>query len=98
MCVEFFPAVINMFLGRIEREQPEVEVSDNTICGEIFGKHVKEWPRRGKLYTSCLSVKYVILHKIRAANWMPTNHTSSIATVLGRFIYIVGTKINYVKF
>ncbi|XP_058762406.1 uncharacterized protein LOC131635780 [Vicia villosa] len=39
--------------------------------------------------------KYALLHKIGAANWVPTNHTSTIAVGLGRFIYAVGTKTKF---
>ncbi|XP_058783733.1 uncharacterized protein LOC131658458 [Vicia villosa] len=35
------------------------------------------------------------LHKIGAANWVPTNHKSTISTVLGRFLYVVGTKAKF---
>ncbi|KAK2373492.1 hypothetical protein QL285_074523 [Trifolium repens] len=38
-----------------------------------------------------LSVKYAILNRIGTANWVPTTHTSDIATGLARFIYSVGT-------
>ena len=33
-----------------------------------------------------------MLNKIGAANWVPTTHSSDIATCLGRFIYAVGTR------
>jgi hypothetical protein len=46
----------------------------------------------GKLLSSKLNVKYVVLHRIGAANWVPTNHTLTIATSLGKFIYIVENK------
>ena len=36
-----------------------------------------------------------MLHKIGAANWVPTNHRSTISTRLGRFIYVVGTKAKF---
>ncbi|XP_050896340.1 uncharacterized protein LOC127103096 [Lathyrus oleraceus] len=62
---------------------------------EITAKQLKEWPMKGKLSTSALSVKYVVLHKIGAANWVPTNHTYNIAIGLGKFIYIVGTKSSF---
>lgn len=48
-CVEFFPEIINGFMGRSEEEQAEVEVSDNVICREVTAKQVNEWPRKGKL-------------------------------------------------
>ncbi|XP_050919429.1 uncharacterized protein LOC127136972 [Lathyrus oleraceus] len=91
-CVDFSPDVINRFLGRNEEENIEVEVFDNVIYGEITTKQLKEWPRKGKLSTSYLSVKYPVLHRIGAVIWVPTNHTSNIATGLGKFIYIVGAK------
>ena len=40
-------------------------------------------------------MKFAILHKIGAANWVPTNHKSTISTGLGRFIYVVGTRTNF---
>ncbi|XP_050914699.1 uncharacterized protein LOC127129590 [Lathyrus oleraceus] len=94
-CVDFYPEIFNRFLGINEEEQAEIEVSDNVICKEITAKQVKEWPSKGKLSASALSVKYAILHRIGAANWVPTNHTSNIATGLCKFIYIVGTKSSF---
>ncbi|MCH81839.1 envelope-like protein, partial [Trifolium medium] len=93
--VEFSPEVINRFIGRSEEDHAEVEVTDNAVCKEITAKYVKQWPRKGKLSASRLSVKYVVLHRNGAANWVPTNHTSIIATGLGRFTYIVGTKTKF---
>ena len=40
-------------------------------------------------------MKFSILHKIGVANWVPTNHKSTISTGLGRFIYAVGTRTNF---
>lgn len=56
---------------------------------------MSQWLRKGKTSASKLSVKYVVLHRIRVANWIPINHTSTIATGLGKFIYIVGTKTKF---
>ena len=47
---------------------------------------------KNKLPVSKLNVKYAILHRIRAANRVPTNHTSTITIGLGKFIYVVGNK------
>ncbi|XP_050895181.1 uncharacterized protein LOC127101781 [Lathyrus oleraceus] len=33
--------------------------------------------------------------EIGVANWMPTNHNSTVAIMLGKFIYAVGTKANF---
>ncbi|XP_050889871.1 uncharacterized protein LOC127095188 [Lathyrus oleraceus] len=94
-CVEFSPNVINRYMGRCEDEQPETKVTDNQVCKEITAKQVIQWPRKGKLSARKLSVKYAVLHRIGATNWVPTNHTLTIATRLGKFVYVVGTKTNF---
>ncbi|XP_058768704.1 uncharacterized protein LOC131642477 [Vicia villosa] len=91
-CIEFSPTAINHYLGRNAKAQPELEVTDNEVCNTITGGKVKKWPIKSKLSASLLTVKYALLHKIGAANWVPTNHTSTIAAGLGRFIYAIGTK------
>ncbi|XP_050897773.1 uncharacterized protein LOC127104638 [Lathyrus oleraceus] len=80
-CVNFSPSVINKYLGRPDEAQPELEV--------------RKWPLKGKLVASKPSVKYAMLHKIGAANWVPTNHKSTIVVMLGKFIYAVGTKAKF---
>ncbi|XP_050890138.1 uncharacterized protein LOC127095501 [Lathyrus oleraceus] len=80
-CVNFSPSVINKYLGRPDEAQPELEV--------------RKWPLKGKLAASKLSVKYAMLHKIGGANWVPTNHKSTVAIMLGKFIYVVGTKAKF---
>ncbi|XP_050915814.1 uncharacterized protein LOC127130899 [Lathyrus oleraceus] len=94
-CVHFSPSVINMYLGRPDVAQPELEVTDNKICQVITANQVRKWPLKGKLVASKLSVKYAMLHKIGANNWVPTNHKSTIVVMLGKFIYVVGTKANF---
>lgn len=66
-CVEFYPIVINIFLGRSEKEYAKVEVTKNTVCKDITSKQVNQWPIKGMLPSSMLSVKYALLHKIGAA-------------------------------
>ncbi|XP_058768849.1 uncharacterized protein LOC131642645 [Vicia villosa] len=94
-CVSFSPSVINNFLVRTNEAQPELEVTDNKVCQGITAKQVKSWPLKEKLTASKLSIKYAMLHKIEAANWVSTNHKSTISTVLGRFLYDVGTKAKF---
>src|SRR3954464_5774863 len=94
-CIDFSPAVINLYLGRDAEAQPELEVTDNEVCKVITGGTVKKWPIKSKLSASSLNVRYALLHKIGAANWVPTNHTSTIAVGLGRFIYDVGSKTKF---
>ncbi|XP_058741398.1 uncharacterized protein LOC131613770 [Vicia villosa] len=94
-CIDFSPTVINLYLGRDAEAQPELEVTDNEVCKVITGGKVKKWPIKSKLSASSLNVRYALLHKIGASNWVPTNHTSTIAVGLGRFIYAVGTKTKF---
>ncbi|XP_058768651.1 uncharacterized protein LOC131642421 [Vicia villosa] len=94
-CVSFSPSMINKFLGRTDEVQTELEVTYNQVCQVITTKQVKSWPMKEKLTASKLSIKYAMLHKIGAANWVPTNHKSTISAVLGRFMYVVGTKAKF---
>ncbi|KAH1265059.1 hypothetical protein GmHk_01G000832 [Glycine max] len=94
-CVRFSPAVINKYLGRPTEGVVDLAVSEHQIAKEITAKQVQHWPKKGKLSAGKLSVKYAILHRIGAANWVPTNHTSTVATGLGKFLYAVGTKSKF---
>ncbi|KAH1221770.1 hypothetical protein GmHk_12G035109 [Glycine max] len=94
-CVRFSPAVINKYLDRPTDGVVDIAVSEHQIAKEITAKQVQHWPKKGKLSAGKLSVKYAILHRIGAANWVPTNHTSTVATGLGKFLYAVGTKSKF---
>ncbi|XP_050890405.1 uncharacterized protein LOC127095811 [Lathyrus oleraceus] len=94
-CVTFSPTVINNFLGRNNEGAGELEVTDNQVCREITAKQVKVWPFKKHLPAGKLTINYAIMHKIGAANWVPTNHISTIANTLGRFIFAVGTKVKF---
>jgi hypothetical protein len=78
-------------LGNKEDGYAELEVTNNQVCKTITANQVKVWPMKGKVPSVMLSVKYAILNRIGTANWVPTTHTSDIATGLARFIYSVGT-------
>ncbi|XP_050889814.1 uncharacterized protein LOC127095123 [Lathyrus oleraceus] len=86
---------MNNFLGRNNEGAGELEVTNNQVCMEITVKQVKVWPFKKHLPAGKLTIKYAILHKIGAANWVPTNHISTIANTLGRFIFVVGTKVKF---
>ncbi|KAH1188298.1 hypothetical protein GmHk_U059752 [Glycine max] len=94
-CVRFSPAVINKYLGRPTDGVVDITVSEHQIAKEITAKQIQHWPKKGKLSAGKLSVKYAILHRIGTANWVPTNHTSTVATGLGKFLYAVGTKSKF---
>ncbi|GAU44585.1 hypothetical protein TSUD_136320 [Trifolium subterraneum] len=94
-CVNFSPTIINKCLGRSEEPQLELEVADNEVCRSITANQVKVWPKKGKLSSTKLTPMYVILNRIRAANWVPTSHTSDVATGLARFIYVIDNELAY---
>ncbi|KAK2372373.1 hypothetical protein QL285_073512 [Trifolium repens] len=96
-CVMFSPAIINKYLGNKEDGYAELEVTNNQVCKTITANQVKVWPMKGKVPSVMLSVKYAILNRIGTVNWVPTTHTSDIATSLARFVYDVGTgtEFNY---
>ncbi|XP_050896759.1 uncharacterized protein LOC127103551 [Lathyrus oleraceus] len=85
-CITFSPTVINNFLGRKIEGAGELEATDNEVCREITARQVKGWPIKKHLPVEKLTVKYAILHKIGAANWVPTNHISTIANTLGSHV------------
>ncbi|XP_050915464.1 uncharacterized protein LOC127130514 [Lathyrus oleraceus] len=82
MCITFSPTVINNFLGKSIEGAGELEATDNEVCREITARRVKGWPIKKHLPAGKLTVKYVILHKIRSGNWVPTNHISTISNTL----------------
>jgi len=94
-CVRFSPTIINKFLGRGTEGGVDLEATDNEVCRTITAGQVKEWPSKKHISVGKLIVKYVILHKIGSANWVPTNHISTISIGLGRIIYAIGTRINF---
>ena len=91
-CINFSPNIINDFLGADVKGAAEVEATDNQISQEITTNQVMVWPKKGKISSRKLGVKYAILNRIGAPNWVPTTHSSDIATGLSKFIYAIGTK------
>ncbi|XP_057444115.1 uncharacterized protein LOC130736292 [Lotus japonicus] len=94
-CVEFSPAVIKKALGRSVVEFVDEELSLDVIAKEITDVQVKKWPIKKLLSTGTLSVKYAILNRIGAVNWVPTQHTFGVSTALARLIYKIGTSTNF---
>ncbi|XP_050915686.1 uncharacterized protein LOC127130765 [Lathyrus oleraceus] len=92
-CVNLSPTIINRFLERGTDEGVDLEATDNEICRMITAGQINEWPSRKHLAASKLTVKYAFLHKIGSANWVPTNHISTISIALGRIIHAIGTRI-----
>ncbi|CAJ2651661.1 unnamed protein product [Trifolium pratense] len=94
-CINFSPVVINNYLGRSVEPKAELEVANDVVSTEITAGKVKVWPKKKLIPTSKLNVKYAILNRIGSTNWVPTKHATNVATNLGRFIYAVGTKVDY---
>jgi len=67
-CVNFSPNIINDFLGVDVIGATEVEATDNQISQEITANQVIVWPKKGKISSGKLSVKYAILNRIGDAN------------------------------
>src|ERR1044072_4530901 len=84
--------IINRYLNRSEEVVIQDQVPLGTIAKILTANQVKEWPASGTIPCSKLSAKYAILHKIGAANWAPSSHTSSVPLHMARLIYAIGTK------
>ncbi|KAK2423048.1 hypothetical protein QL285_033530 [Trifolium repens] len=89
--INFSPNVINNYLGIVDEECEAMNVSDDQVCKVITANQVKAWPKKGKISSGKLSVKYAVLNRVAASNWVPTTHSSDVATGLGRIIFAVGT-------
>ncbi|XP_045791226.1 uncharacterized protein LOC123885934 [Trifolium pratense] len=94
-CIKFSPTVINNYLGRFVEPKAELEVANDVVISEITDGKVNVWPKNKLIPTSKLNVKYAILNRIGSTNWVPTKHATNVATGLSRFIYVVGTKVDY---
>ncbi|MCH99494.1 envelope-like protein, partial [Trifolium medium] len=79
-CVDFSPSVINQYLGRSTKEVAELEATEDGICSTLTGNLIKKWPRKDKLSSTKLTTKYALLNKIAVVNWVPTTHSSDVAT------------------
>ncbi|KAK2450395.1 hypothetical protein QL285_009514 [Trifolium repens] len=77
--VKFSPTIINRFLGIDDSKCIDTELNFNQVCKVITANQVKLWPKKGTIPVVMLSVKYAILNRTGAANWVPTTHSSDIA-------------------
>ncbi|XP_050875630.1 uncharacterized protein LOC127079265 [Lathyrus oleraceus] len=94
---KFYEMLVKEFIVNVSEECVDGKSKEfrKVYVRVITANQVRKWPLKGKLVASKLSVKYAMLHKIGAANWVPTNHKSTVAVMLGKFIYVVGTKANF---
>ena len=87
--MKFSARIINRYLGRAEEPQEELLVTNDQICSEITGGHVQHWSESGNLYLGGLIMKYAIIHRISTVNWVPTQHTSTISSGLGKKLLVL---------
>lgn len=80
-----------LYLGRGKLINSDKFPNVKTITQEITRCTYEDWPCRGLLPTTNLSVKYAILNIIGISNWSPNNHSSCITTSLSKLIYQIGT-------
>jgi hypothetical protein len=90
--VKFSPTIINRFLGIDTSPCNDADLNFNKVCKVLTANQIKVWPRKGTISAVKLSVKYAILNRIGAANWVPTTHSSNIAISMAKLIYCIGTK------
>ncbi|XP_057443517.1 uncharacterized protein LOC130735598 [Lotus japonicus] len=92
-CMKFSPDVINKALGRSVTAVADEEPSLDVVAKELTAGQVPKWPKKKLLSTENLSVKNVILNRIGAVNWVPTQHTSAIFATLAKLIYKIGNLV-----
>ncbi|XP_057444249.1 uncharacterized protein LOC130736430 [Lotus japonicus] len=94
-CVAFSLSVIHKALGRNADEFVDEELSLDVIVKELIAGQVKKWSFKKFLSTGNLSVKYAILDRNGAVNWVPTQHNSGVSTTLAKLIYKIGTSTDF---
>ncbi|KAA0060525.1 flocculation protein FLO11-like [Cucumis melo var. makuwa] len=67
------------------------------LAAELIRGIVPVWPVDGQLPVASLTVKYAILHRIGISNWIPSNHSSTISTSMGHFVYLFGTGVKWLN-
>ncbi|MCI67374.1 envelope-like protein, partial [Trifolium medium] len=72
----------NKALDNPDEPHPDIEVSDNVVRKTITANQVKTWPKKQKVPAVKLTQKHAILNRVASVNWVPTRHSSDIATGL----------------
>ncbi|GAA0151308.1 hypothetical protein LIER_10053 [Lithospermum erythrorhizon] len=88
------PIRINDYFGRPNECGTGYNLRPNDIVKVLTGGAIDSWPDEG-LPSSRLSVKYVVLHKVGVANWIPTTHRTSVSESLGKVLYMIGTGASF---
>lgn len=91
-CVSFSPIIINEYPGRSKLVTADKVPPLKIIAQEITSRVFEDYPSKGLLPTSSLSVKYAMLNRIGVSKWAPIDHNLGITTYLARLIYKIGTR------
>ncbi|XP_050875730.1 uncharacterized protein LOC127079391 [Lathyrus oleraceus] len=96
--------IVTQFSKCYEMLVKEFIVNLSEECADGKSKEFRKVYVRGK----CVNFSPLVINKylgrpdvaqpeleIGAANWVPTNHKTIVAVMLGKFIYVVGTKANF---
>ncbi|GAA0150188.1 hypothetical protein LIER_09182 [Lithospermum erythrorhizon] len=87
---EFSPIVLNSYCGIANGGGTGYNLQLSEVVKVLTGGVVDNWPTKGQIPSSKLSVKYIVLHKVRVVNWVPTTHTTSVSKPMARVLYMIG--------
>ena len=98
--VSFSPAEINKILGCSDAVLSYAFPSDfpldfDCLISEITGNKMVSWPNDSKFPASSLRLKYYVLYKIAANNWLPFSHTTSVFKEMASLLYAIGRRIPF---
>ena len=98
---DFCPVLISSILctkvvRSIRTKELDLGLDMNMVTKELTGNLMLVWPELNVLASVLLTTKYVILHKITVANWMPRLHITTINKDLAILLYAIGTDVPFI--
>ncbi|XP_019156982.1 PREDICTED: uncharacterized protein LOC109153582 [Ipomoea nil] len=91
----FGPDVINEYYGL--KGVDEEEITDwDLVAKTLTGGQTSAWPTDDidTLFSSKLTSKYDILHRIALHNWLPSAHFHTVGKKLAALLFRIGTKMS----
>ncbi|GAA0156369.1 hypothetical protein LIER_13883 [Lithospermum erythrorhizon] len=88
----FSPALINDHYGWKNDGITGSNLKLNDIIKTLTGGALIEWPTKGQLQASVLSLRYAVIHKVEIANLEPTSNNTNVSETVGRMLYVMGTE------
>ena len=97
---DFSPVLISSILctkvvRSFKTKKLDLGLDMNMVTKELTGNLMLVWLELNILTSALLTTKYVILHKITVANWMPRLHITTISKDLAVLLYAVGTNVPF---